>query len=226
MIAPSAKGWLTGSTASGIPATSLTVSWSSAFASNASPNCVAQQLLPATCIRRKGREGSVPRMSRSFSAATGVISIISSPLRISVADTMVADRSARDDPPRLRQVLEPVGLLVPAVQQRRLRLSAAHRLDLVDGRDHPAIWVLHVCAERADVDDELELFRIFVRHAVVAGDLSHRLLHARRMEGGRQRNAVTDGLEDLPDRRSPDVPVLHHLGDLGHHDVSALTRGQ
>src|SRR6185295_13270859 len=49
------------------------------------------------------------------------------------------------------------------------------------------VRMLHAGAQGADVHDELEFLGVFVRHGVVAGDLPHRLLHARRMECGRQR---------------------------------------
>src|SRR5687767_14676447 len=113
-----------------MPATSLTVSFSSGVASKARPNCVEQQLLPATYIRRKARDGSVPRSSRSFSAATGVISIIASPLSDIALSIMLTPRSPDGGAPGSLERLEAVHGLVPAVQEARLRPAAAHCDDL------------------------------------------------------------------------------------------------
>src|SRR5687768_2103944 len=140
-----------------MPATSLTVSFSSGVASNARPNCVEQQLLPATYIRRKARDGSVPRSSRSFSAATGVISIIASPLSEFALGIMLTRRPSGGDAPRSLQRLETVRALVPSMQQTRLRPSLPHCDDLVDGRDPPTGRPLPIAAQRADVHDDGDL---------------------------------------------------------------------
>src|SRR5688500_2499536 len=168
MIAPSAYGWLTGSTARGMPATSLTVSFSSGVASKARPNWVEQQLLPATYIRRKALDGSVPRSSRSFSAATGVISIIAAPLSDNALNIMLTRRPAGGDALRSLERLEAVRTLVPAVQETRLGPSVPDRHDLVACRDPPTGRPLPVGAERADVHDHGDLRRLLVRHSVGA----------------------------------------------------------
>src|SRR5688572_2348682 len=151
-----------------MPATSLTVSFSSGVASNARPNCVEQQLLPATYIRRKARDGSAPRSSRSFSAATGVISIIASPLSDNALSIMLTRRPAGGDALRPLERLEAVRTFVPAVQETRLGPSVPDRHDLVDGRDPPTGRPLPVGAEGADVHDDGDLCRLLVRHTVAA----------------------------------------------------------
>src|SRR2546423_8263760 len=78
IVAPSTCGRLSGSTATSMPARCTTASPGSGASSSASPYCTAQQLCPATYTRTTRCVG-LPAMSpASFSAASGVTSIISS----------------------------------------------------------------------------------------------------------------------------------------------------
>src|SRR5687768_10170685 len=194
-----------------MPATSLTVSFSSGDASNARPNCVEQQLLPATYIRRKARDGSVPRSSRSFSAATAVISIIASPLSDIALGIMLTRRPSGGDAPRSLERLETVRALVPPVQETRLRPSATHRDDLVDGRDPPTRRPLPVAAQRADIHHDGDLSRLLVRHAVAAADDLDRLVCPGGVYRGRECDVRSDPRKDLTHRRAPDVTRGHRV---------------
>src|SRR5437867_4264573 len=198
-----------------MPATSLTVSFSSGVASNARPYWYEQQLLPATYIRRKARDGSVPRSSRSFSAATGVISIIATPLSAVGLGIMLTRRPASREAPRLRDGLEAVGARVAAVEEAGLRPIAAHRDDLVHGRDPPAGRLPPVPPQRTDIHDDRDPGRLLVRHAVAAADDVDRLVGAGGVKRRRQRDVVADAGENASDRGAPDVAGCHGvLADL------------